>query len=658
MRMYFLFLVLFTLAALVMKQFVLAAGEAAAVILLAVYSWFSGKRRKEKVLDYIEAAAYNLDGASKGMLLDMPVPMVIFSVDDGRVLWSNEDFLEITGDREHFFEISIREMVPGFGYKWLTEGKRMAPDYVAIGEKLYNVYGNVVKMDGKSNSYWGILYWVDVTEFAATERRYRESRPIVAVMMLDNYDELFKNVTETAKSAVLASVDSLVMEWTKGSGGYLSRYDRDRYIFIFEEAFMPKILADKFAVLDRVREIAGPGGIPATMSIGIGRGAKSLEEGFQYALLGIDMALSRGGDQAVIKNDQNFEFYGGHSVAVERRTKVKSRVMATALGELVRDASSIVITGHKHADLDCVGAAVGLCCIARKLGKPAYLVVDEATTVAGPALKRLRTLSEYQSVFISEDEAMLMADSKTLLVVVDTNRPDQVEAQSLLLSCNRIAVIDHHRRAAEYISNAALNFHEPYASSASELATELLQYLVEPADLLRIEAEAILAGIVLDTKNFTMRTGSRTFEAAAFLRKAGSDTTEVKRLFQNDFTSTVAKYSIIRNAKIYREGIAVAAMDGQEDRIIAAQAADELLNIVGIHTSFVVYSDSDTINISARSIGDVNVQYVLEKMGGGGNRSTAGAQIKGKTTQEVLNELLQAIDSFFEEEEARREAES
>jgi len=659
MRMYFVVLVIFVLAALFTGKFILAAAEAVAVALLAWYSGYSNKKRKRQVIDYIEAAAYNLEGAPKGMLRDMPFPMVIFNVNDGRVLWSNEGFLNMTGGRDHFFEIGINEMVPGFKYRWLAEGKHSAPEYVRIGERIYNVYGNAVKMDERNGGhvYWGILYWLDVTDHVVMERKYKDTRPVVAVMMLDNYDELFKSVTETAKSAVLAAVDSLVMEWSKGAGGYLSRYDRDRYIFIFEESYMPGILADKFAILDKVREITGPGGIPATMSIGIGRGAANLEEGFQFALLGIDMALSRGGDQAVIKNNQNFEFYGGHSVAVERRTKVKSRVMATALGELIQDASNIIITGHKHADLDCIGAAVGLCCIARKKGKPAYVIIDKDTNVAMSLVKKLKELPEYEHTFISESDAMLIADGKTLLVVVDTNRPDQVEAGDLLISCNRIAVVDHHRRAAEYISNAALNFHEPYASSASELSTELLQYLVEPADLLKVEAEAILSGIVLDTKNFTMRTGSRTFEAAAFLRKAGSDTTEVKRLFQSDLPSTVAKYSIIRNAKMYRDGIAIAVTETQEDRIIAAQAADELLNISGIHTSFVVYPEDGGVNISARSIGDVNVQFVLEKLGGGGNRSMAGAQLKGKTTQEVLNELVGAIEAFVAGEETRQESE-
>ena len=649
MRMYFVVLVIFVIAAVFFRQYYLAAGEAALIVLLLLYSWISGRRRRMRALDYIEATAYKLDGASKGMLLDMPLPTVIFSMADGQVLWSNKEFLKITEDREHFFEITVGDMAPGFSYKWLEEGKTAAPDYVRLGERVYRVYGNVIKAEG-GDSYWGLLYWVDLTELVKTEEQYQLSRPLIAVVMLDNYEELIKSMTDTAKSAVLASIDAIINDWAKGSGGYLSHYDRDRYVFIFTESFMPSLLADKFSVLDRVREIKGTGEIPATISIGIGRGAKDLEEAYQFALLGIDMALSRGGDQAVIKNNYNFEFYGGRSVLVERRTKVKSRVMATTLGRLMGDASNIIITGHKNSDLDCLGAAVGLCCIARKLGKPAYFVTDPETTVAGAMLRKLHTLPEYERTFISEQDAMLLADGKTLLIVVDTNRPEQVEAQSLLASCNRVAVIDHHRRAAEYISDAALNFHEPYASSASELAVELLQYLAGTSDLLKTEAEAILAGIVLDTKNFTMRTGSQTFEAAAFLRKAGSDTTEVKRLFQSDLPSTVAKYSIIQNAKIYRDGIAIAALDTQQDRIIAAQAADELLNITGIDASFVLFAGPDTVNISARSIGNVNVQFVLEKLGGGGNRSQAGAQIRGKSAQTVLGELLSAIDAFLENE--------
>ncbi len=659
-RLFYIVLVIFAIVAAFMGQYILALAEAGAVILLGIYTWFSGKRRRETVLDYIETTAYNFDGAAKGALRDIPMPTVIFGMTDGKILWNNEAFLDITGDRAHFFDVSVNEILPDFNYKWLAEGKPEAPDRVTVNGKVYRVLGNSFKREERSgrSNYWGVLYWMDITDYIMTERKYQMSRIVAAVVMLDNYDELFKSVTESVKSTVLAAIDTKINEWAQDAKGYLSKYERDRYIFFFEEAFMPVAIADKFSLIDKVKEITGPGGVPATISIGIGRGAESFEEAYQYAMLAIDMALSRGGDQAVIKNKNNFEFYGGHSVAVERRNKVKSRVVATALGELIEDASNIIIMGHSYSDLDCIGAAAGLCCIARRKGKTAYMVVNKETTVALEMIKKLEKLPEYERFFISEQDAMLYADGKTLLAVVDTNRPEQVESDALLLSCNRVAVIDHHRRAAEYIENAALNFHEPYASSASELVTELVQYLVEPSALLKTEAEALLAGIVLDTKNFTMRTGSRTFEAAAVLRKAGSDTTEVKKLFQSDLPDTVARYSIIRNAKVYREGIAIAGATEGTDRIIAAQAADELLNISGIHTSFVLYAQGEDINISARSIGDINVQYVLEKLGGGGNRSMAGAQIKNGDIQSVMPALLEAVDSYLEEEKQRKENES
>ena len=352
----------------------------------------------------------------------------------------------------------------------------------------------------------------------------------------------------------------------------------------------------------------------------------------------------------MIRNQFTFEFYGGRSKETEKRTKVKSRVMANALSELVADSSRVLVMGHKFPDLDAFGAAVGVCALARKRGVRAAIVAAPEPNPASPMYARMRQQPEYEHCFVSAQEAMEEADGRTLLVVVDTNRPEQVESEALLESVSRVAVIDHHRRAATYIANAALNFHEPYASSASELVTELLQYIVEPSDLLRTEAEALLAGVVLDTKNFTMRTGARTFEAAAFLRRCGADTAEVKKLFQNDLEGTISRYDIIRNARMYRDDIAVAKVDHTVGRVTAAQAADELLNISGIDTSFVLFPDGDRVIVSARSMGDTNVQVILEKLGGGGNAATAGAQIPGMTVDEATKALLRAIDQYFEDE--------
>jgi len=652
MRLYFIFLVIFALAALAMQLYYLAAGEAVIIILLFLYSKITSRKQRREFADYIESVSYHVDSATRSTLQNFPLPMVMFQMDDYEVLWTNPSFLEITGEREHFFEYKLTDVVPNFSGKWLMEGKSVCPELISIDNRKYRLYGSMVRIEQKSGrgSYIGTVYWTDVTEYADIKDEYIDSRPVLAIIMLDNYEEFRGSLNDSANTGILAAIDEKITAWTSGCGGFLCKYDRDRYLFLFEDRYMEGFIEGKFSLLDYVRQIIIPSGTPATISIGIGRGADTIEEGFKFASLGLEMALSRGGDQAVIKNKKNFEFYGGHSKELEKRTKVKSRVMANALGELISDASNVLVMGHKYADLDSVGSAVGVCCIARKRGKKAKIVVDLTRNSAQTLIKRMQSIPEYADVFISYQEAVLILNTQSLLIVTDTNRPEQVESEALLEACEKIAVIDHHRRAASYIDDVVLNFHEPYASSACELVTELMQYLVSQSDILRNEAEAVLSGIVMDTKNFTMRTGSRTFDAAAYLRRAGADTTEVKKLLQNDFGSTVAKYRIIQSAKMYGRGIAIAVPGTAEDRVIAAQAADELLNVSGVNASFVIYLEGDVVNISARSMSDINVQVVLEKLGGGGNKSTAGAQIKDKDYEDVLTELLRAIDSYLKPE--------
>ncbi|NLO48755.1 MAG: DHH family phosphoesterase [Clostridiales bacterium] len=651
MRLYFSFLVIFVLATLLFGDYVLAAAEAFVVIMIYTYSVISGKRRQREIFRYIDSVTLNLDSETKNTLLNMHLPMVIFNLKDGRVLWSNDSFLNLTGDREHLFEISITDMMPGLSLKWLAEGKDQSPDYIRISGRSFRVYGNVLRMNTKTGitNYLGIMYMVDMTEFILMKNEYSASRPIVSILMLDNYDDLFKNLNDTSKSSLLAALDMKINEWTSDTHGYVSKIDRDRYVYIFEERYMKGYVEEKFSLLDNIRKVSSPSGITPTVSIGIGKDASSLDEAFQFAKMSIEMALSRGGDQVVVKNKNNFEFYGGHAATVEKRTKVKARVMASALGELIGDASGIIVMGHKYADLDCIGPAAGICCIARKKGKTVRIVHNPKTNLAMSQVLKLSDLPEYEGVFVSPQDAILFADSKTLLIIIDTNRPEQVESESLLMSANRIAVIDHHRRASTYIANAALNFHEPYASSTSELVTELLQYLIETDDLLKVEAEALLSGIVLDSGNFGMRTGSKTFEAAALLRRAGADIAEVKKQFQSDFPSTVAKYKIIQNTKIYKDRIAISAIEEQQERVIAAKAADELLSIAGIEASFVLYKEDNAMNISARSDGSINVQLILEKLGGGGNPVMAGASIIDKTVEEIMIGLYEAIDMCVDE---------
>ncbi len=645
MRLYFVFLLLFA-AASALFSVPIAVIEAAVVLVLYLYLRRTNAQRQREILKYIDSVTCNMDTATKDTMVNAPLPMVIFRPENDEVIWSNDRFLQLTGEKEHLFDTKLTAAVPDFSSRWLMEGKTECPTEVRIGERRFLVFGHLVRTEEQgSRGYLATTYWVDVTDFAQVRDDFYATRPVVAILTVDNYEELMKGANDSAKSAMRSGIDDRLSQWVAPAQGLFCRYERDRYLFVFEERFLAQFQEGKFSILETVREVASPSGIQATLSIGIGKDAESLGELFQYAALSVEMALSRGGDQVVVKNRFNFEFFGGRTKELEKRTKVKSRVMANALGELMADASRVFVMGHKYPDLDCIGAAAGVCAMARKKGAPVHIVRESGQNPASEMSDRLGALPEYKDVFISAQEAMIQADANCLLVVVDTNRPEQVVSQDLLEAVHKVAVIDHHRRASSYIADAALNFH------ASELVTELLQYLLEPADLLKTEAEALLAGMVLDTKQFTMRTGSRTFEAAAFLRRSGADTGDVKKLFQNDLEGMIAKYDIIQNAKMVKAGIAVAKVDHTVGRVTAAQAADELLNISGVDTSFVLFPDQEgRVILSARSMGDVNVQVVLEKLGGGGNAATAGAQVPNKSVDEVHQLLLQAIDQYLEDE--------
>ena len=646
-QLYFVCLVLFALIS-AFFSIPLAVVELAVVLALSVYSRQHSNRCRREIARYLENVTGTVDTATKDTMSNSPLPMIIFRPESDDIIWTNDRFLQLTGEREHLFDAKLSALIPGFDSRWLMEGKNECPTEVEYGSRRFLVFGHLVRTGGRSGGFLATTYWVDVTEFSLIRDQYQATRPVAAVLLLDNYDELMKNLTENQRSALVSEIDARLDEWVAESGGMLRRYQRERYLFVFDEQYLAKFVEDKFDILDAIHQVVNPSGINATLSIGVGKDGENYRELFQFANLSIDMALSRGGDQAVIRNKFTFEFYGGRSKETEKRTKVKSRVMANALSALVSDSSQVFIMGHRSPDNDCIGAAAGVCALCRKNGVPVHIIKEAAPPPAQELIDRLSPLPEYQDCFLTAQEALLIADSRSLAVVVDTNRPDQVQAAELLESCNRVAVIDHHRRAATYIEGAALNYHEPYASSASEMVTELLQYIVEPNQILRSEAEALLAGIVLDTKNFTMRTGGRTFEAAAFLRRSGADTAEVKKLYQNDLADTVAKYALIQNAQLYRDHIALAVSRQPVGRIIAAQAADELLNIMGIDTSFVIAPEGDKVNLSARSMGDTNVQVILEKLGGGGNAAAAGGQVSGKSVDEVAQELKEAIDQYFE----------
>ena len=652
-RLFLLIMVAFAVATFFFNE-TLAAVEAVVIALLVIYYLLAARRRRRQLVEYIENVTYNAESAKNNTLMNFPLPIVVFNISDNQIIWGNQIFFDLFGDRQPGFEAELSDMVPGFSSKWLLEGKKQYPGLVQVGDRKYQLHGNIIRAKNEdvkehSRDYMGITYWVDVTEFDNIKLEFESSRPVTMLFLVDNYDELMKNVPDRSKVELRGAVDEIISNWVDGKKGLMRRYDRDRYMFIFENRYLKDFTDKKFDLLEKIHQIVSPGGIHATLSIGVGLDGDGFEENFSYANLAVEMALSRGGDQAVIKNRFNFEFFGGKAPAVEKYTRVKVRVVAHSLREQIEASDEIFIMGHKMADLDAVGSAVGMACIARKLGKPARIVVDPVKNASQLLIETVKTLPEYRDVFLDPEDAIVKADSRTLLVVVDTNRPEQVESLSLLEACTRVAVIDHHRRAASYIQNADLTFHEPYASSVCELMSELLQELTEPGDILRLEAEAMLAGMVLDTKHFSIRTGERTFDAAAFFRRMGADTAEVKKYMQSDMNHAVEKYRVLQDVKMYRDGIAIVARQEETDRVVAAQAADDLLNIAGVQASFVAYATaSGGVIISARSIGVVNVQLILEKMGGGGNKSAAGVQIENMELREAVNTLCASIDEFLD----------
>ena len=640
-------LVLFALAAIPFDVR-LAIGEGVAAVAFFLLGRRRSKATQQSLRQYIQRFYGGMDSARSSNMLFTPLPMMVFDLATEDILWSSESFLQLTEQREGIFDAHLETVFPNISFHWLLEGKTEAPETVVWNHRTYRVFGGVSHPEG-GQSALATTYWMDVTDTEEMRRTLELTRPVVAILMVDNYEDLMKATPEGKRSAVRAMLEEKLSQWSAGSEGMMLKYDRDRYLFVFEEKSFSDFAAKRFDVLDAVREVVAGEGVAATLSIGVGRDADSFETLFKNASVALEMALSRGGDQAVVKDKLNFEFYGGRSKATEKRTKVKSRVMANALAELIDEAKQVYVMGHSYADMDALGAAAGVCAIVRKRGKKCRIVIDTENNAAHPMLRRLQALPEYQGAFLSGDDAFLRVQPETLLVVVDTNRPGSVESEPLLDACNRVAVIDHHRRGSSYIDKMALNYHEPYASSASELVTELLQYLIEPGDLLKAESEALLAGIVLDTKNFTNRTGGRTFEAAAYLRRAGADTADVQRMFQSDLQSMISRYDIIRRAELYHGDIAIAALDQECDRVIAAKAADEMLTLQGVRSSFVLYRKDDGIYISARSLGEINVQVLVETLGGGGNSTTAGGQCSGMTVAEAKTTLLRAIDKYFEE---------
>ncbi|WHH57554.1 DHH family phosphoesterase [Petroclostridium sp. X23] len=617
---------------------------------LLYYNARSKSLKTKEITKYIENLTFHVDSATKDTLLHFPLPMVVLHL-NGIITWYNPKFGDIFKGQE-LFEKPIQHFVKDLQVAALIENESNISLNLSYDDRYYHIVGNVVKIDSAPESnYMIVLYWIDNTELKTLESKYKDEKNIESIIMIDNYDEVMQNTDDGNRPQVLAEIDKRLTTWVSFTNGVIKKFERDKYIFIFEKKYLFKFEEKKFDILDSIREINIGNKIPVTLSIGIGLNGETILENDTYARAAIDIALGRGGDQVVIKDRDVLKFYGGKTKELEKRTKVKARVMAYALRELIAQADQIMIMGHQNGDIDSVGASIGLYRGVKYRGKNAFIVLNSFNPTVSNLLLRLEKIEEYNDVFISKNQAMDMVSDKTLVIVVDTHRTSFTECPELLKETHHVVVIDHHRRGAEFIENAVLTYHEPYASSTCEMITEILQYIDEKVKLNTVEAEALYAGIAVDTKNFSFKTGVRTFEAASYLRRMGVDTTSVKQLFQNDLDTFVARANTVKAAEIFHSNLAISVCpeNTKNAQLIIAQAADELLNITGITASFVMCNVNGETIISGRSLGDINVQVILEKLGGGGHLTVAGAQLPGISVEEARIQLKTAIEQYYDD---------
>ena len=642
-KVYFIMILVFAVVSILSRQYALGTVELLAFGIMCVYHVFSRKNNTREITDYIENLALHTGIAAKDAMINIPFPLTVLDL-TGNIVWHNEAFGKMAGG--NFFENHISGVVPGVEILKILENRNDINLDIEFDGKNYRVTGNVVEfMSEDTKSYTLVLYWIDKTREVEYVTKYNDYRAMNCIVLVDNYEDIVKGLPQQSISKLNSDIDRLINSWVSDNGGILRKLEKDRYYILFENKNVRNIVSRKFAVLDEVKKIEIENSMQPTLSMGIGD-AETIQKSEEYAKASLDMALGRGGDQAVIRDDEGFQYFGGKSEGTEKSTRVKSRVVAHALKELIENSSAVFVTGHKNCDADSFGASVAVCKMASLFDKKAYIVLGEHQGVSERLMNELKDDEVYKEAFITESAALQMNLKDALMVIVDTHNPQYVDAPKLLNEIDDKVLIDHHRRGANYIEPLALKYHEPYASSACELVTEIFQYIKNGAKLSAKEAQAVYSGIVLDTKNFSMKTGVRTFEAASFLRRMGVDTVNVKRIFQNDMSMYQKRAKIVSNAERYKDVIAISSWDENEENanVIASQAADELLNISEIKASFVVCKNGDTVLVSGRSLGEYNVQVVLEKIGGGGHLNIAGAQFTDKTIADVVDMIKNAID--------------
>lgn len=631
-------------------------------VLVLWYTYFANNKRKNEISEKLQDLILSVDTAAKSTLINSPFPLIVLET-DGNIIWRSSKFVSEfeNVDMNPYIDDLITEIKKDIDNKKnvqvLKHAKtsQLVERQVKIENKTYRISGKYVKSrnNEKKNQdeYMLMLYFIDVTENLTLKQKYQDSRSCVEIIMIDNYEENMQLLDSEEKPQIIAEIDKAIYEWVNESNGVLIKSDRDRYVCVFEQRYLKNIKEDKFSILDKIKEVDTREKVQFTLSIAVSNEGDTNKDKYKSAQVAMDLVLGRGGDQAVVRENEIYRFFGGRAQEVEKRTKVKARVVAHALENLIKESDKVMIMGHTNPDIDAMGSSMGIYRLAKSMNKNAYIINSTIGTALENFKEELAKDPEYEDVLISKEVAIENVEENTLLVIVDTHKKNYVESQELLKKTKKIVIIDHHRRSADYIEDVTLTFQEVYASSAAELVTELLQYTETKVNLKTIEAESLYAGIMMDTKNFTFKTGVRTFEAAAYLRKCGVDIIRVKKWFQSDLISFNKIAGIVKSAEIVNNTIAIAInpMKEKDTSIVCAKAADELLTISDITASFVLGQMDDKICISGRSIGDVNVQVILEKLGGGGHITLAGAQVEGKTIEEVKQELISKINEYFSE---------
>ena len=621
-------------------------------IYIVFHNWRIANFRKREWNRYIQNLSLDMDETTKKAIMNLPIPLCILEF-DGNISWYNNKFYDMTGSSDLLGE-NIDNIIKNLNLrKVLNENKEMYTD-VNYNDREYTVIYNVIKNEqNKQVKYLMMLYWMDKTEYLSLSKKYEEEKNIIMLIQVDGYDEVLKSTNEEKRSLISVELERILSGLETSLHAAVKRTSKDKYIVITNKIGLSKLQENKFTILDVVRDIDYGNTLPVTISIGVGRDGESIYENFRLATGALDLALGRGGDQAIVKTKDKFEFYGGKSKAVEKTTKVKSRLIGHALKELVSQSNTIYIMGHKYPDLDAMGSAVGIYDICKSLKKETHIVLDSVNESIDEFVSRLSKNEYYKDLFISTDEAIKSCTRDTLVIVVDTHRPSYTECEELLSISKKIAVIDHHRKGVESIQETVLSFHEIYVSSTCEMVTEVVQYLEDDVKINKLTAEGLLAGINLDTKFFAFKTGVRTFEAASYLRKVGADTTEVKKLFRTNVEDFKAKAEIISNTKIIDDRICISYARTHTDNmnVVIAQAADELLTVKKIEASFILGEKDGTIFISARSLGKINVHVLMEKVGGGGHMDIAGAQLEGMSIGEAYTIVHRIIEEYLREEE-------